>query len=108
MLGSERDEGEPVAYSIDMTERVVLVTGGGRGVGEGIVRAFQEAGATVEICGRTTPESPVEADGSTAHFTAVDVREPDQVTAWVEGVVVRRGRVDVVVNNAGGAPYVLF
>jgi NAD(P)-dependent dehydrogenase (short-subunit alcohol dehydrogenase family) len=97
-----------VAYSIDMTGQVVLVTGGGRGVGDGIVQAYLEAGAEVEICGRSTPEALREVDGRAPHFSTVDVREADQVAAWVEDVVGRRGRLDVAVNNAGGAPYADF
>lgn len=97
-----------MAYTLDLTDQVVLVTGGGRGVGDGIVQVYLEAGATVEICGRTEPETLREVDGRAVHFTAVDVREPEQVATWVEDVVRRRGRIDVVVNNAGGAPYAGF
>jgi NAD(P)-dependent dehydrogenase (short-subunit alcohol dehydrogenase family) len=52
------------------------------------------------ICGRTEPAEP-----SPAEFVACDVRDPGQVAAVVEGVVARHGRLDVVVNNAGGSPY---
>jgi len=77
---------------------VVLVTGGSRGVGAGIACSFLRAGATVVTCGRTTPAVPV------GEFLACDVREPDQVAALIGAVVARHGRLDVVVNNAGGAP----
>lgn len=97
-----------MAFTIDMADRVVLVTGGARGVGDGIVATFLAAGAQVEICGRSTPEELTEVDGRTPHFTTVDVREPDQVSAWIEDIVARHGRIDVVVNNAGGAPFVDF
>ena len=52
-----------MSVSIQMDGRVVLVTGGGRGVGRGISEAFLEAGADVVICGRNEPESLPEADG---------------------------------------------
>lgn len=97
-----------MAFTLDMTGKVVLVTGGARGVGDGIVQTFLEAGADLEICGRTAPESLREVDGRRPHFESVDVRDADQVSGWVQGVVERRGRVDVVVNNAGGAPFVDF
>jgi NAD(P)-dependent dehydrogenase (short-subunit alcohol dehydrogenase family) len=97
-----------VAFTIDMTGRVVLVTGGARGVGDGIVQTFLEAGAELEICGRTAPDSLREVDGRSPHFECVDVREADQVSTWVKGIVDRRGRLDVVVNNAGGAPFADF
>ncbi|SFB45843.1 NAD(P)-dependent dehydrogenase, short-chain alcohol dehydrogenase family [Amycolatopsis marina] len=84
---------------------VVLVTGGVRGVGAGITRVFLRAGATVITCARNDPGDPVHADGRTAEFLACDVREPDQVTDLVRRVADRHGRLDVVVNNAGGAPF---
>ncbi|NUS45102.1 MAG: SDR family oxidoreductase [Mycobacteriaceae bacterium] len=91
--------------SLDLDGAVVLVTGGVRGVGAGIVRTFLEAGATVVTCARRAPEAPIEAAGRAAEFLACDVREPDQVSALVEAVAVRHGRLDVLVNNAGGAPF---
>ncbi len=83
---------------LDMSGRVVLVTGGARGVGRGIVNVFADAGATVVICGRTEPESP------DAEFIACDVREPEQVDALISAIVAAHGRLDVVINNAGGSP----
>ncbi|PXY20828.1 SDR family oxidoreductase [Prauserella muralis] len=78
---------------------VVLVTGGVRGVGAGIARAFLDRGATVVTCART---EPAEVPGE---FVACDVREPTQVAALMKRVLDRHGRLDVLVNNAGGAPY---
>jgi NAD(P)-dependent dehydrogenase (short-subunit alcohol dehydrogenase family) len=86
---------------------VVLVTGGIRGVGAGITKVFLRAGATVVTCARNEPEQPVEADGRTAEFLPCDVRDADQVNALIETIVDRHGRLDAVVNNAGGSPYAL-
>lgn len=77
--------------------RVVLVTGGTRGVGLGIVRAFAGAGAHVVTCGRSEVDSEV-------RYVRADVRDPSQVDELVSTVVAEYGRLDVVVNNAGGAP----
>jgi NAD(P)-dependent dehydrogenase (short-subunit alcohol dehydrogenase family) len=88
-----------------LDDAVVLVTGGVRGVGVGITRTFLRAGCTVVTCARHEPDTPVAEDGRTAQFVACDVRDADQVHALVEEVVRRHGRLDVVVNNAGGAPY---
>ncbi|GAV43222.1 SDR family oxidoreductase [Streptomyces acidiscabies] len=91
-----------MALQLDMSGKVVLVTGGTRGVGAGIAEMFLKAGAHVEVCARTEPpELP-------AHFSRLDVRDPDQVERWIEDVARRCGRVDVAVNNAGGAPYADF
>ncbi len=86
-----------MGIALDMSGLVVLVTGGARGVGRGISDVFASAGATVVICGRTEPEGGPE-------FIACDVREPEQVDALVSTIVDRHGRLDAVVNNAGGSP----
>lgn len=84
---------------------VVLVTGGVQGVGAGITRAFLERGATVVTCARNEPEQPVATGDARAEFVTCDVRVPEQVEALVAEVVRRHGRLDVLVNNAGGAPF---
>jgi NAD(P)-dependent dehydrogenase (short-subunit alcohol dehydrogenase family) len=89
---------------LDMRGRVVLVTGGGRGVGRGISERFLEAGADVVICGRREPESLPSHGARRAVFLVADVREPDQVARLVEAATERFGRLDVLVNNAGGSP----
>jgi len=89
---------------LDMSERVVLVTGGARGIGRGIAETFLAAGAAVVVCGRSEPESLPESGGTAATFVAADVRDPDAVDTLVHTTVDRHGRLDVLVNNAGGAP----
>ena len=89
---------------LDRTGRAVIVTGGSRGVGRGIATRFLEAGADVVICGRKEPESLPEAGGRTAVFTSADVREVEQIEQVVAFTTERFSRLDVLVNNAGGAP----
>jgi len=93
-----------VALKVDLSGRVALVTGGGRGVGRGISESLLAAGAEVVICGRSEPEALPEAEGRRAHFCAADVRELDQIEALCAFAEDRFGRLDVLVNNAGGAP----
>jgi len=82
---------------LDHRGRVVLVTGGTKGIGRTIARRYAEAGATVAVCARTAPDDTAAG----VDFVACDVREADQVTALVDTIVDRHGRLDVVVNNAG-------
>ena len=92
-----------MTLALDLSGRVALVTGGSRGIGRGIAAVLVEAGATVVTCGRSPVDDPVEG---TQHLTC-DVCDPDAVEALIAGVVESHGRLDVLVNNAGGAPYAL-
>ena len=91
-----------MALSIDLSGRVAVVTGGTRGIGRGIAEVLLEAGATVVTCSRSEARS--EAEGPATHVTC-DVRDPEAVGAMLDAVAREHGRVDVLVNNAGGAPY---
>ena len=91
--------------ALDFSGKAVIVTGGGKGVGRGITECFLRAGARVLICGRSEPETLPASEGRTALFTSCDVRDYEQVEACVAFAVEQFGRLDVLVNNAGGAPY---
>jgi NAD(P)-dependent dehydrogenase (short-subunit alcohol dehydrogenase family) len=80
--------------------RVVVVTGGGRGIGRGIAERFLAAGAKVVICGRNPPSSPL----GDAVFVQADVRDADAAATVIQSALDRFGRLDVLVNNAGGSP----
>jgi NAD(P)-dependent dehydrogenase (short-subunit alcohol dehydrogenase family) len=95
------DGADSGGINLALGSRVVLVTGGVRGVGAGISAVFAAQGATVVTCARR----PV--DGLPYDFHSCDVRDDDSVKALIEAVVAKHGRLDVVVNNAGGSPYVL-
>jgi NAD(P)-dependent dehydrogenase (short-subunit alcohol dehydrogenase family) len=89
---------------LGLAGKVVIVTGGGRGVGRGISQAFLEAGAEVVICSRKPPETLPGHQGRLAHFVAADVRELEQTLAVIVYAQQRFGKLDVLVNNAGGSP----
>jgi 2-dehydro-3-deoxy-D-gluconate 5-dehydrogenase len=90
--------------AFDLTGRVALVTGGNGGIGLGMAKGLAEAGAAVAIAGRNR----VKADkalaelGPRAIFVEADVTDEASVNAMVGTVVDRLGRLDIVVNNAGG------
>ena len=83
----------------------VLITGGTRGIGAGIARRFLLAGANVVVCARREPPAQVAVGGRAATFVAADVRDPAEVDRLISAAVEATGRLDVVVNNAGGTPY---
>jgi NAD(P)-dependent dehydrogenase (short-subunit alcohol dehydrogenase family) len=86
-----------------MNHKVVLITGGTRGVGHGIAVAFLEAGATVITCGRTEP-SPADRQRERLSYLAADVRDPVEASNMIDQIARRHGRLDVLINNAGGSP----
>jgi 7-alpha-hydroxysteroid dehydrogenase len=90
-----------------MTGRVAVVTGASRGIGRGIALAFAEAGADLVLASRTQADldlvaTEAEALGVTAHAVALDATDLDALRGLADGAVERFGRIDVVVNNAGG------
>ena len=93
-----------MADVLGLKGKVVIVTGGTKGVGRGIAQRFLEAGAEVVVCGRNAPESAVAAGGKQATFVAADVREVEQIAAVIDAATQKHGRLDVLVNNAGGSP----
>jgi NAD(P)-dependent dehydrogenase (short-subunit alcohol dehydrogenase family) len=89
------------------SSRGVIVTGGTRGIGAGVARAFLRSGAQVLVCGRNEPVGHAAlpaADGRSAVFTRADVRDPEQARRLIATGADLFGRVDVVVSNAGGSP----
>jgi len=95
---------DPGSDPLDFNNRSVIITGGTKGIGAVIARAFLSRGADVIVCARREPERPIASNGRSATFVAADVRDPDDVAAVVDAAVGITGRIDVLVNNAGGAP----
>jgi NAD(P)-dependent dehydrogenase (short-subunit alcohol dehydrogenase family) len=77
--------------------RVVIVTGGARGIGDAIVGAFVEQGGQAVAFDLLAPTEP----RSGTRYVTVDVSDPGAVKDAVEGVAATEGRIDVLVNNAG-------
>ncbi|QMV02719.1 SDR family oxidoreductase [Devosia sp. D6-9] len=92
--------------AFDLTGKVALVTGGGRGIGAAIVTRLAEAGATVVAANRTLEHAEALAAAtpnvSAAQFPGTD---RESLRALVDGVAERHGRLDILVHNAGGCPW---
>ncbi len=84
-----------------MKEKVVLVTGGAAGIGKATALRFAEEGAKVVICDVNEEAGQATAKEVNGAFYKVNVADRAEVQAWVDDVVSKYGRVDVIVNNAG-------
>ena len=99
----------PTVYRPDLLEgQVVLVSGGGSGIGRATAFLAARLGAEVVICGRTesklaaTRDAVLAATGRDVSIHAMSIREPETVEAMFDAVWDRHGKIDCVVNNAGG------
>ena len=93
-----------VGAVFDMTGQAAVITGGTRGIGFAIAQRFLEAGADVLVSARNEPDALPEANGRTAKLVITNLRDSEQCKALIDGAADRFGRLDVVVNNAGGSP----
>jgi citronellol/citronellal dehydrogenase len=85
--------------------QVAIVSGGGSGLGRASALELAALGAQVVVCGRRREpleETAAQADGGRVEPRSCDIREEEQVEALVDGVLERHGRIDLLVNNAGG------
>src|SRR6267378_7630896 len=102
---AEIDPGEQSGnrMQLDLTGKVALVTGGTRGIGHDICRAFLDAGAKVALCSRdgAAAEQTASAFGEGTRGYACDVGVSQQVEAFAKAVEKDFGQIDVLVNNAG-------
>lgn len=95
---------------LGLKDKVVIITGGTRGIGADIARGFAEEGARVAICARTQADLEARsteiarATGATVIGVPVDLSRRGEPERLVEHVVNRFGRIDVLVNSAGVAP----
>jgi enoyl-[acyl-carrier protein] reductase III len=92
--------------AVNASPRVIVITGGGRGIGRAIALRFAETGARIfvnffvngEAAEKTARE--IELAGGTAHLVQADMKEPAQITRMFADIAREAGRVDVLVNNA--------
>lgn len=96
--------------SFDLTDRIALITGASRGIGEAIARAFADAGALVIVTSRKLDgceavAASIREAGGKAEARVCHIGDRDAIAACVADVVAAHGRIDVLVNNAAANPY---
>jgi 7-alpha-hydroxysteroid dehydrogenase len=111
MTPSNHAGGSPQGAPLDGA--VALVTGAGRGIGAAIAGRFAEEGATLVLVARTREDldwvaGRIQAGGGAAEVVAADIAAPGAAAAIVERAGARFGRLDLLVNNAGGAAPAAF
>ena len=88
------------------SDRTVIITGGSRGLGRGTAEHFLAAGASVIIAARNAPDTLPTSNGKTALFCQTDVRDAESSQNLIDFAVAETGRLDILINNAGGSPEV--
>ncbi len=89
--------------NLDLTDKVIIVSGGAKGIGEGIVKVLAAEGAIPFIIGRNEEDNVAAcaATGGRALHVVAELTRPDECEAAVKAVIDRCGRIDGLVNNAG-------
>lgn len=95
-----------MAYQIDLSGRVAMVTGASSGLGAQFARTLSRAGAAVVLAARRVERlkalrAEIEADGGDAHVVELDVTDPDSIKAAVAHAETEMGTLDILVNNSG-------
>ena len=103
---TQQDSAMAAAHPFDLTGRVAIVTGGGRGLGLAMAEAMARAGATVHINGRDQAmlersANRLRAEGLVVGTLPFDVADESASTAAIDAVATREGRLDILVNNVG-------
>src|SRR5689334_1983820 len=93
-------------HSFDLRGKVVLITGGSRGLGLALARGFAKQGSFLALCARNEDElrraeQDLSKNGATVMTSRCDVTDRGQVERLIDETLERYGRIDVLVNNAG-------
>ncbi len=89
--------------NLNLSDKIIIVTGGAKGIGEGIVKVLANEGAIPVIIGRNEADNTktLEAVGGNGFQVVAELSEPEECRKAVEQVIEKYGRIDGLVNNAG-------
>jgi NAD(P)-dependent dehydrogenase (short-subunit alcohol dehydrogenase family) len=91
----------------ELAGKVCLVTGGAGHIGRAICQVLLDEGAEVVAVGRRAPSEPITSNAASASFYAADIRDPNASQGLIEHIATQYGRLDILINNAGGGPPVV-
>lgn len=91
---------------MDLKNKVVVITGGSKGIGKAVAEALAREGGKIFICARSESElrnakSGITKEGGWCEYSVVDVTKEKEVERFIDGIISSQKRIDVIVNNAG-------
>lgn len=93
----------------DLNEKHILITGGANGIGESMVRKFDQLGSIVSFCDLDVAKGrKLQKDLKRAQFTRVDLMKETEVRKWVDDAAAQNGKIDSLINNAAADPRIDF
>ena len=90
--------------NINFKNKTVVITGGSKGIGLGITKTFLKHQANVIILARNKPKRKIQSKGNAGYFIECDIRNTESIDRAIKDIASKYKSIDVLINNAGGAP----
>lgn len=90
--------------NINFKNKTVVITGGSKGIGLEITKTFLKHQANVIILARNKPKQKIQSKGNTGYFIECDIRNAESIDSAIKDIASKYKSIDVLINNAGGAP----
>jgi NAD(P)-dependent dehydrogenase (short-subunit alcohol dehydrogenase family) len=90
--------------NINFKNKTVVITGGSKGIGLEITKAFLKLQAKVIILARNKPKRKIQSKGNAGYFIECDIRNTESIDSAIKDIASKYKSIDVLINNAGGAP----
>ena len=90
--------------NINFKNKTVVITGGSKGIGLEITKTFLKHQANVIILARNKPKRKIQSKGNTGYFIECDIRNTESIDSVIKDIASKYKSIDVLINNAGGAP----
>ena len=90
--------------NINFKNKTVVITGGSKGIGLEITKTFLKHQANVIILARNKPKRKIQSKGNAGYFIECDIRNTESIDSAIKDIASKYKSIDVLINNAGGAP----